>query len=106
MCPWVGPEVWFRHFAYGLAGIVRKGHAQYTSFAPNTLIFSLGSYFLVSLYLLSRIYPTEGRHTVIFSTIQLLCILLLEEGCVQVQASCTVAKAPRSQPVSLEARGG
>ena len=80
MCPWVGPEVWFRHFAYGLAGIVRKGHAQYTSFAPNTLVFSLGSYFLVSLYLWGQNLPElhcVPLHTVIFSPIRFLCGLLL-----------------------------
>ena len=46
---------------------------------------------LVSLYPLRPEFalvnlPQEHMHTVIFSPIQFLCILLLEERCVQVQA--------------------
>ena len=49
--------------------------------------------FLVSLYLLSRICPGLPKHIVNFSPIWFLCILLLEERCVQVQALQLPSKA-------------
>ena len=68
-----------------------RGHARYPAFAPDSLLslralqkWQLG--FLVSLYLLSIILPKLRMHAVIFSPIQFLCILLLEERCAQVQA--------------------
>ena len=53
---------------------------------------------LDSLYLLSRICPTCPMCAVNFNPIECLCILLLEERCVQVQS--TAAQNPRSQSVS------
>ena len=78
MCPGVGPEVWFRCFACCLADIVCRGHAQYTAFAPNG-DFALFSYLLVSLYLLGpELAPPALRlHTVLFSPMQSLYVLLL-----------------------------
>ena len=77
-----------------------RGHAQTQLLVPNSSFcsrpFRSGSWvFLVSLYLLSRICLGLPKHIVIFSPIWFLCILLLEERCVQVQA-----KGLRSQPVS------
>ena len=89
----------------GEGGVECRGHAQYPAFVPNTLLllkalqkWLLG--FLVSLYLLSRIYP-NCTDTIIFSSIQFLCTLLLEERCVQVQA---LQQRLPSWPVSVGQR--
>lgn len=58
--------------------------------------------FLGLLYLLSRICAGLPKHTAIFSPVWFLCILLREEGCVQVQALQLCSKGPTSQPVSKD----
>ena len=58
-------------------GTVCSGHPQYPAFALGSSKVAVG--FLVSLYLLTRICLN-------FSCMWFLCILLLEESCVQVQA--------------------
>ena len=101
MCPGVRPEGWLRLFAHRLGGIICRGHAhvQYKLLLLLTPLFLLQVpqtwqlVFLVSLYLLSRICLGLPKHIVIFSPIWFLCILLLEERCVQVQALQLCSKA-------------
>ena len=91
MCPGVGLEGWLRCFAHPSGGVVCWGHAQYPAFAPDTLLllwalqkWQLG-YFGLFVSFVQNL-PQLHMHLVIFSHIQFLCILLLEERCVQVQA--------------------
>ena len=78
-------------FAHPLGCVVCRGHAQYPAFAPHPLLllpalqrWQLG--FLVSFYLVVQNLPQLHMHTVIFSPLSFLCILLLKETFVQVQA--------------------
>ena len=61
-----------------------RGHAQYTAFAPNTLVFSLGSYFLVSLYLLGPEFAPSAlcapAHSHFEALTVSLCFLALGEA--------------------------
>ena len=89
--PGVGLQGWLRCFAHPLGGVLCRRHVQYPAFAPDTLFLlqvlqkgQLG--FLVFLCLLVQNLPQLHVHAVIFSPIQFLCILLLEEMFVQVQA--------------------
>ena len=91
MCPGFGREGRLRCFAHPLGGVVCRGHAQYPAFAPDTLFllqalqkWQLG--FLVSLYLLDPEFAPTVHACSYFSPILFLCILLLKERCVQVQA--------------------
>ena len=92
VCPGVGPEGWLRRFAHALGGVVCRGHgtvpcfcSQHPVFAPGSSEVAVGIFGLFVSFG-SRICPSCPMHTVIFSSIQFLCILLLEERCVQIQA--------------------
>ena len=61
-----------------------RGHAQYPAFAPGSSKVAVG-FFGLFISFGFRNLPHLPMHTVIFSPIQFLCILLLEERCVQVQ---------------------
>ena len=39
VCPGVSPEGWLRWFAHSFGGDECRGHAQYSSFTPNVLLF-------------------------------------------------------------------
>ena len=91
VCPGVRPQGKLRWFAHPLDGVVCRGHTQYPAFVPDTVfipgpskLWQLG--FLISLYLLGPDFAPTVHVPVIFSPIQFLCNLLLEERCVQVQA--------------------
>ena len=91
MGPGVGLEAWLRWSAHPLGGVESRGHVQCSPFAPDPLILLLALQkwqlgFLVFLYLI--VYNLSQLHmgTVIFSPSQFLCILLLKETFVQVQA--------------------
>ena len=84
MCPGVGPEGWLRCFAHPLGGGVRRGHAQSPAFAPGSSKAAVG-FFGLFVSFVQNLHQLSMR-TVMFSPIQLFCILLLEERCVQVQA--------------------
>ena len=65
-----------------------------------SLLLALQKWQLVVLVILYLVYilPQLHRYAVIFSPLEFLCILLLEETFVQV---LTAAKGLRSQPVSF-----
>ena len=72
MCPGVRPEEWLRGFAHHFGGVVCRGHAQYTVFAPNPLLlpralqkWQLG-FFWSFLYLVHNL-PQLHEHAAIFS---------------------------------------
>ena len=81
VCPVVGSEEWLRWFAHPLSGGVCRGHAQYPAFAAGSSKVAVG--FLVFVSFVQNL-PQLCMH-IIFSPVQSLCILLLEERCVQVQ---------------------
>ena len=99
MCPGVGPEGWLRWSAHPLGGVECRGHAQCPAFAPGSSEVAVG--FLVFLYLVVHYLPQLHMPTVIFSPLSFLCILLLKETFVQVQALQQRVPGPRSQPVSI-----
>ena len=84
MCPGVGPEGRLRCFAHLLGGGACRGHAQYPAFAPVSSEVAVGFLRLCIFWVqnLSQL----GRHVVVFSLIQFLWFLFLEERRVQVQA--------------------
>ena len=98
MCPGVRSEGWLRWSAQPFGGAECRGHAQCPAFAPSSSEVAVG--FLVFLYLVVHNLPQLDMHTVIFSPLWFLCILLLEETFVQVQALQQRVPGPRSQPVS------
>ena len=57
--------------------------------------------FLISLYLLVHNLPQLCMHAVIFSVLEFLCLVLLEEMFVWIRALQGRVPGPRSQPVSL-----
>ena len=61
------------------------GHAQYPAFAPGSSKVAVGVS-LVSFSLVSKMYLNSCMSAGIFNLINFLCILLLKERCVQVQA--------------------
>ena len=92
VCPGVRPEGELRWFAHPLDAVVCRGHTQYPAFVPDTLVFfqalqNCGSWVSWSLCISwdQKFAPTV-HVPVIFSPIQFLCSLFLEERCVQVQA--------------------
>ena len=106
VCPGVGPEGWLRWFAHPFVVLSAGGHAQYPAFATNTQFllpalqkWQLGFLSFCIFWILNL--PQLHRHTVIFSPIQFLCILLLEERCVQVQALQHCSNAAKCPSPSL-----
>ena len=95
--PGVGPEGWLRWSARPFGGAECRGHAQCPAFAPSSSEVAVGV--LDFLYLVHNL-PQLDMHTVIFSPLWFLCILLLDETFVQVQALQPRVPGPRSQPVS------
>ena len=83
VCPGVRPEGWLRCFTHPLGSVVCRGHAQYPAFAPGSSKLAVGFFGLFVSFVQNL--PQLRRNVVIFSPIQFLCILLLEERCVQVQ---------------------
>ena len=65
--------------------------------------WQLGFFFGLFLSFVQNL-PQRHLDAVIFSPIQFLCILLLEERCVQVQHCSTAAEGPRSQTVSTSSQ--
>ena len=88
-----------------LGGAERRGHAQCPAFAPSSSEVAVG--FLIFLYLVVHNLPQLCMHAAIFSPFQFLCIFLLEEMFVQVQALQQRVPGHRSQPVSdlIEPKG-
>ena len=90
VCPGDEVEGWLRWFTHPLSGIMCKGHAQCPDFAPETQFlllapqkWQLGPFVFVSL---GPEFATNAHAHCYFSPIQFLCILYLEERCVQVPA--------------------
>ena len=83
VCPGVRPEGRLRCFAHPLGGVVCRGHVQYPAFAPGSSKVAVG-FFGLFVSFGPEFAPTEHA-LVIFSPVQFLCILLLEERYVQVQ---------------------
>ena len=71
-------EWWLRCFAHPSGGVECRGHTQYPAFAPGSSKVAVGPFGLYTQNL-----PQLCVHAVIFSLIQLLCISLLKERCVQ-----------------------
>ena len=71
-------EWWLRCFAHPSGGVECRGHTQYPAFAPGSSKVAVGPFGLYTQNL-----PQLCMHAVIFSLIQLLCISLLKERCVQ-----------------------
>ena len=74
---------WLMWSACPFGGVECKGHVQSPASVPGSSEVSAG--FLVFLYLVGN-FPQLCMHAVIFSPIHFLCILLLVEKFVQVQA--------------------
>ena len=74
---------------------------QVPAIAPcsSELAARLSVSFFLFLYLVHNL-PQLCMHMVVFSLLEFVCILLIEEMFVQVQALFIAAKGPRSQPVS------
>lgn len=72
---------------------------QHSAFVPSSSEMAVG--FLVFLYLLVHNLPQLCMHAVIFSVLEFLCLVLLEEMFVWIRALQGRVPSPRSQPVSL-----
>ena len=90
MCPGVGLEGWLRWSARPSGDVECRGHAQNTPLLQPPQKWQLG--FLVSLCLLSRIFPNCARSCTV-------SLYFVAQGEVCPSAS-TAAKDPGSQPVS------
>ena len=99
-CPGFRLEGWLRCFAHRFGGIECRGHAQYRVFAPSSSEVAVGYFW--SFCILSIICPncTCTQVLFFFSPLEFLCILLLEETFVQVQALQQRRPGPRFLPVS------
>ena len=92
---WVGVEGWLRWSAHPFGGAVCSYHAQYPAFAPSTSEVAVTFWpFYILLFILYFI-------VILFSPLSFLCILLLEEMCVQVQELQQTVPGPRAQPISI-----
>ena len=105
VCPGIMPEGWLRCFTHPLGGVVCRRLVQYPVLLQPLQKWQLG-FFGLCIFGVQNL-PQLCMHTLIFSPIQFLCILLLKERCVQVQAlqHCSKglqvpAKRHRFQPVS------
>ena len=76
-------EGWLRWSSRPFGGVECGGHVQSPASVPGSSEVAAG--FLVFLYLVWN-FPQLCMHAVTFSPIHFLCILLLEERFVQVQA--------------------
>ena len=84
VCAVVGLEG-LRLFAHPFGGVECSMHVQYTFFAPRSSEVVVG--FFRSFCIMSIICPNcSSTHAVIISPLEFLCILLLKEMFVQVQA--------------------
>ena len=63
---------------------MNKGSKQYPAFAPSSSKVAFGFFGLLVSFVQNL--PQLPRCAVVFSSIEFLCTLLLEERCVQVQA--------------------
>ena len=88
------PAGWLGWFAHPLGGGVCRGHTQYPAFLWALQKWQLD--FLVSVSFVQNL-PQLRIYEVIFSPIQFLCILLLEERCVQAKAFQHCRKGAMSQ---------
>ena len=64
---------------------MNKGPEQYPAFAPSSSKVAFGFFGLLVSFVQNL--PQLPRSAVVFSPVEFLCTLLLEERCVQVQAS-------------------
>lgn len=94
----IEPEAWLRCFAHHSGSVVSRGQTRYPAFAPHSSEVAFG--ILVFLYLVHNL-PQLHMHMVIFSPLQLLCILFLQETFAQVQTLQQRTLGPRSQPVAV-----
>ena len=78
----MGLEGWLRWFAHPLGCGVCRVSAQYPAFAPGSSKVAFGVFGLFVSF--AQNLPQLYIHA--FSLIQFVCILLLKEKCVQVQA--------------------
>ena len=76
-------EGWLRWSSRPFGGVECRGHVQSPASVPGSSEVAAG--FLAFLYLVWN-FPQLCMHAVTFSPIHFLCILLLEERFVQVQA--------------------
>ena len=75
---------WCMWFAHPFSGVVCRGQAQYSAFVTRSSEVTTGIFGL--FYLIVQNLLQLHMHAVIFSFLYFLCILLLEENFVQVQA--------------------
>ena len=110
----VCPEVWLegqlRHLAHPQLVLCAGGLHSTLFLLPNlcfsSTLFKSGSWVFWSLLIFGvQNLPQLCLHAVIFSLIQFLCILLLEERCVQVQALQQSLPGPRPVSASSEKWG-
>ena len=91
-----GPAVklagWLGWSVHPPSGAVGRDYAQYSAFAPNPS--GVKAEFLVFFLCLVHNLPQLCMHTAIFSPLEFLCILLLEERFVQVQVLPKGAQVP------------
>ena len=80
-------------------GVECRRHAQCPGFAPSSSEVAVG-FFSVFLYLVAHNLPQLHMHEVIFSPLECLRILLLEEIFVQLSSLQQKFSSPRSQLVS------
>ena len=84
------PEGWLWCFAHPLGEVECWDHVQYPAFAPNPSLLLQAPqkqqlvFWSLCIFWVKNL-PQLWVHTVIFSPIQFLCVLLLKERCVQVQ---------------------
>ena len=84
VCQGVGLEGWPGWFAHPLGCGVCRVRAQYPAFAPGS---SKVAFWIFGLFVsFVQNWPQLHITCIYFSPIQFLCILLLKERCVQVQA--------------------
>ena len=101
----VCPGVELRWFAHPFGGAVRRGHAQYPAFAPNTLFllralqkWQLG--FLVFCIFLSIICLNCACRQLFLVPYSFFVFCCWRRGLSRCKHCSTAAKGPRSQPVS------
>ena len=74
------------------SGVECRGHAQLPVFAPDSPEVAVGVCFVSVSF--GPEFPPAAHARSIFSPMSFLCILLLEERCVQVQAVCKGSQVP------------
>ena len=94
MCPEVRLEGWLRWLITPLNGGIRMGHAQYSAFAPGSSEVAEGIFAFIVQNL-----SWLCMHVVIFSPLEFLCISLLSQKFVHVQALQQRVPGPKQRKI-------